>query len=170
MSKESKGKNLVCYCQEVEETRENAPEPEASTSHAQPRTSRNCRPGIKTRNPFFNYCRHIRETNCGLSAVDVVKRAAQEWKSMSPEQKNEYRSNCTGGRKTRNPFLNYVREKRGEVCGPSQTEIVRAAAQEWRGMSVNEKAKYQGDAKKVPRRKGLKRRQNRQGRSQQKRK
>lgn len=145
------GKKYNCVCVEV-------PDEGASTSAGPSNctTPRSCRPGIMTKNPFLNYCRHIRETHCGLSAIDVVKKAAQDWRTFSPEKKKQFSSNCGGGRKTRNPFLNYVRELRGASCGKHQVTIVKEAAQQWNTMSGDEKMKYQVIAKKAPRRHGLK--------------
>jgi hypothetical protein len=156
------GRKLVCICRYVDEdqgSQERAQEPSTSRGHG-----RSCRPGILTRNPFLNYCRYIRENNCGLSAVQVVQRAAREWKTMSKEEKEKFRSDCTGGRKSRNPFFNFIREKRGEVCVKSQTDLVKRAAEEWNKMNEAEKMKYRDVAKKVPRKKGLKRRRSRERR------
>lgn len=43
--------------------------------------------GPVTRNPFFNFLRHLRETTCSKSIIDLAKHAGQEWRKMSDELK-----------------------------------------------------------------------------------
>lgn len=43
--------------------------------------------GIITRNPFFNYLRTIRESQCGLSITEIAKYGSEQWRKMSDVQK-----------------------------------------------------------------------------------
>lgn len=135
----------------------NANEPSTSgvktTKTAPPKKPRKpCKPGILTRNAFMNFVRKIREEQCGLSQPEIVKEAAKQWKLMTTEQKSQYQSRCTGGRMTRNAFLNYCREVRGMTCGRPQTEIIKEAAREWRKLSKEEKEQYNQMARRIQRR------------------
>lgn len=51
-------------------------------------TSSRChRVGPVTRNPFFNYMRHKRETSCSFSIISAAKEAGNEWRKMTAEEK-----------------------------------------------------------------------------------
>uniref|UniRef100_A0A182M4M6 HMG box domain-containing protein n=1 Tax=Anopheles culicifacies TaxID=139723 RepID=A0A182M4M6_9DIPT len=49
-----------------------------------------CKPGKKTRNPYINFLRDFRQKNCHLSAVEIVRQGAEQWRRMSDEQKLPY--------------------------------------------------------------------------------
>lgn len=46
--------------------------------------------GPVTRNAFFNFMRHLRETTCSRSIIDMAKHAGQEWRKMSDMEKCPY--------------------------------------------------------------------------------
>lgn len=48
---------------------------------------KSCKPGVYTRNPFFNFLREFRKMNCGLKVTEVAKRGAIEWHKLSAERK-----------------------------------------------------------------------------------
>uniref|UniRef100_A0A0A1X3A0 Protamine n=1 Tax=Zeugodacus cucurbitae TaxID=28588 RepID=A0A0A1X3A0_ZEUCU len=48
------------------------------------------RPGPLMRNPYLNFLREFRKHNCGLTAVDIIKRGAQAWKAMPKEKRLRY--------------------------------------------------------------------------------
>ena len=48
---------------------------------------RSDRPGIYTRNPFFNFLREFRKLHCGLKATEIAKQGAIEWRKLNPERK-----------------------------------------------------------------------------------
>ena len=48
------------------------------------------RPGPVGRNPYLNFLSEFRKKNCGLNAVETVKRGAAEWKCLPKEKKKQY--------------------------------------------------------------------------------
>ncbi|XP_036336974.1 uncharacterized protein LOC118747091 [Rhagoletis pomonella] len=42
------------------------------------------------RNPYLNFLREFRQRNCGLSAVEIIRRGAKEWNNMAKESKLRY--------------------------------------------------------------------------------
>lgn len=46
--------------------------------------------GPITRNPFFNFLRHLRDTTCSLSIIKMAKEAGAEWRKMSAHDKSAY--------------------------------------------------------------------------------
>ncbi|XP_073848115.1 uncharacterized protein [Musca autumnalis] len=48
------------------------------------------RPGPVGRNPYLNFLREFRKSNCGLSAVETIRKGAEEWRKLPPEQKLKY--------------------------------------------------------------------------------
>ena len=51
---------------------------------------RSCRPGVYTRNPFFNFLREFRKMHCGLKVTEIAKQGAIEWRKLSAERKISY--------------------------------------------------------------------------------
>lgn len=49
---------------------------------------------------------------------------------------------CSMGKLTGNPFFNFVREVRREMCGKKQTDVVIEASRRWNHMTHCEKCKY----------------------------
>lgn len=48
------------------------------------------RPGPVGRNPYFNFLRDYRKENCGMSAVETVRRGAAAWNSLPEEKRVKY--------------------------------------------------------------------------------
>lgn len=46
--------------------------------------------GTLHRNPYLNFLREFRQRNCGLSAVEIIRRGAKEWQNMCKESKLQY--------------------------------------------------------------------------------
>lgn len=59
---------------------------------------------------------------------------------------------CPPGRVTANPFFNFIREVRTQMCGQSQTAIAVEAARRWNSMSCEEKSRYRQQAQSQIRR------------------
>lgn len=58
---------------------------------------------------------------------------------------------CSGGRKSRNPYLLFLRRYRSTHCElRSQVDVVRQGAQVWRTMSEREKKRFERVALTVP--------------------
>ena len=51
---------------------------------------KSCKPGVYTRNPFFNFLREFRKMHCGMKATEVVRQGAIEWNKLEPERKITY--------------------------------------------------------------------------------
>uniref|UniRef100_A0A182VV28 HMG box domain-containing protein n=1 Tax=Anopheles minimus TaxID=112268 RepID=A0A182VV28_9DIPT len=49
---------------------------------------------------------------------------------------------CKPGKKTRNPYLNFLRDFRQQNCHLSVVEVVRQGAERWRQMSDDQKLPY----------------------------
>ncbi|XP_053687295.1 protamine-like [Sabethes cyaneus] len=49
---------------------------------------------------------------------------------------------CSGGKKTRNPYLNFLRQFRSQHCAMAAVEIVRQGAAQWRQMTPEARAPY----------------------------
>ncbi|KFB39787.1 hypothetical protein ZHAS_00007153 [Anopheles sinensis] len=49
---------------------------------------------------------------------------------------------CNPGRKSRNPYINYLREFRRQNCHLSAVEVVRQGAERWRKMTDEQKLPY----------------------------
>ncbi|EFA02042.1 hypothetical protein TcasGA2_TC007670 [Tribolium castaneum] len=54
------------------------------------------------------------------------------------------------GKKTRNPFLNFLQEFRQKNKGMPNREVISRGSEAWRKMSENEKAPYYEMAKRAP--------------------
>uniref|UniRef100_A0A182S5Q5 HMG box domain-containing protein n=1 Tax=Anopheles maculatus TaxID=74869 RepID=A0A182S5Q5_9DIPT len=65
-------------------------EQSGETSKQRATGSMMCRPGKTTRNPYLNFLRDYRRKNCHLSAVDIVRQGAEQWRQMTDEQKLPY--------------------------------------------------------------------------------
>uniref|UniRef100_A0A034WRG3 Uncharacterized protein n=1 Tax=Bactrocera dorsalis TaxID=27457 RepID=A0A034WRG3_BACDO len=48
------------------------------------------RPGPLMRNPYLNFLREFRKQNCGLTAVEIIKRGAQAWRAVPKEKRLRY--------------------------------------------------------------------------------
>lgn len=48
------------------------------------------RPGPVMRNPYLNFLREFRKHNCGLTAVEIIKRGAQAWRAVPKEKRLRY--------------------------------------------------------------------------------
>lgn len=45
------------------------------------------KPGVLTRNPFFNFLRKLRAENCGLTIIQIAKKGGIEWRGMTDAEK-----------------------------------------------------------------------------------
>ncbi|XP_050078680.1 protamine-like [Anopheles maculipalpis] len=77
-----------------------------------------CRPGKQTRNPYLNFLRDYRRNNCHLSAVDVVRHGAEEWRRMTDEQKLPY---------VKIAFYTPLKRRRCPTCSGMPARMKRSA-------------------------------------------
>uniref|UniRef100_A0A182Y5R0 Uncharacterized protein n=1 Tax=Anopheles stephensi TaxID=30069 RepID=A0A182Y5R0_ANOST len=77
-----------------------------------------CRPGKTTRNPYLNFLRDYRRKNCHLSAVDIVRQGAEQWRRMSDEQKLPY---------VKIAFYTPLRRRRCPTCTGMSGRMKRSA-------------------------------------------
>uniref|UniRef100_A0AAG5CXF5 HMG box domain-containing protein n=1 Tax=Anopheles atroparvus TaxID=41427 RepID=A0AAG5CXF5_ANOAO len=83
---------------------------QTTETRGEPSTSRNamsCNPGKRSRNPYLNYLREFRRKNCHLSAVEVVRQGAEQWRKMTDEQKLPF---------IRTAFYTAMRPRRCPAC------------------------------------------------------
>uniref|UniRef100_A0A182IMI9 Uncharacterized protein n=1 Tax=Anopheles atroparvus TaxID=41427 RepID=A0A182IMI9_ANOAO len=66
-----------------------------------------CNPGKRSRNPYLNYLREFRRKNCHLSAVEIVRQGAEQWRKMTDEQKLPF---------IRTAFYTAMRPRRCPAC------------------------------------------------------
>lgn len=80
-------KDCCFYCDETKfKNRAEAMASLKGTDHSN--QSKSCHSlGPITRNPFFNFMRHLRETSCSHSIIDMAKHAGAEWRKMSDQDK-----------------------------------------------------------------------------------
>lgn len=89
----SKPSNQCCfYCNETKfanraEAQASLQGPKNDSTRIKNESSMCHRLGPITRNPFFNYVRHLRETTCAKSITDLAKQAGAEWRKMSDMEK-----------------------------------------------------------------------------------
>ncbi|XP_011181364.1 protamine-like protein 99C isoform X1 [Zeugodacus cucurbitae] len=76
----------------------------SKTAFYKTRTGKCQRPsGTLHRNPYLNFLREFRLRNTGLSAVEIIRRGAREWKSMPKEEKLQYIEEAFYAPKKRKP-------------------------------------------------------------------
>lgn len=68
----------------------------------------------------------------------------------APARGGQSGGTCSGGKKTRNAYLNFLRHYRSTHCGLRATEVVRQGAAAWRGMSEQDRKQYQQMALSQP--------------------
>uniref|UniRef100_A0A0K8U403 HMG box domain-containing protein n=1 Tax=Bactrocera latifrons TaxID=174628 RepID=A0A0K8U403_BACLA len=121
------------------------PKPPSKTAFLKTKSGKCHRPcGTLHRNPYLNFLREFRLRNSGLSAVEIIRRGAREWRSMPKEDKlqfiEEEATTTTTGTDTRaadtdardaipgqlwhsmpQSLCEKTSQKKGEMCPQTQT-------------------------------------------------
>ncbi|XP_050311149.1 protamine [Anthonomus grandis grandis] len=100
-------------------------------------------------------CRHIPPSvYCG----GKKRRRRRSKRRRSRCGRSRRRKSCRGGRKTNNPFLNYLRVFRKKHCGWPQCRIAIEGAKCWCKMSGRDRKKYYNQACSMLKKRGRRRR------------
>ncbi|XP_039966789.1 uncharacterized protein LOC120778836 isoform X1 [Bactrocera tryoni] len=80
------------------------PKPPSKTAFLKTRNGKCHRPsGTLHRNPYLNFLREFRLRNTGLSAVEIIRRGAREWRNMPKEDKLQFIEEAFYAPKKRKP-------------------------------------------------------------------
>lgn len=76
------------------------------------------------------------------SPSEVTIHPNKMMKNTNKSQDPSTGQSCSMGKLTGNPFFNFVREVRRDMCGKKQTDVVIEASRRWNRMTHCEKCKY----------------------------